>query len=88
MNLKELRERLKEIDTLVAKSESADEVRGLIDEMKELKQREKELMQLEQRTKEAAMINGGVSGATVVERSASTEDKSEGADSEVYRRAW
>ena len=30
MNLKELRARLEEIDTLVAKSESADEVRGLI----------------------------------------------------------
>lgn len=88
MNLKELRARLEEIDTLVAKSESADEVRSLIDEMKELKQREKELVQLEQRTKEATMINGGVSGATIVERSASTEDKSEGADSEVYRRAW
>ena len=59
MTLKDVEERLAEIDKTVETSESEEEIRGLTEEMKELKVRQSELKDLEERKQAAEELNSG-----------------------------
>ena len=59
MTLKDVEERLAEIDKTVETSESEEEIRSLTEEMKELKVRQSELKDLEERKQAAEELNSG-----------------------------
>lgn len=59
MTLKDVEERLAEIDKTVETSQSEEEIRSLTEEMKELKVRQSELKDLEERKQAAEELNSG-----------------------------
>jgi len=59
MTLKDVEERLAEIDKTVETSKSEEEIRSLTEEMKELKVRQSELKDLEERKQAAEELNSG-----------------------------
>lgn len=59
MTLKDVEERLADIDKTVETSESEEEIRSLTEEMKELKVRQSELKDLEERKQAAEELNSG-----------------------------